>query len=225
MGPLFNWQTVVVGAGLLLACDVAIREATPVASLAAAPAGETRAEKAARRAEAKAARAAKAGGAEQAGKGAKPGKGEKTEKVKGEKGEKPKGEKPATQPTQPTAKAAKVAGSRPAGGSEVTLPACPQGNALTYRSFGAGFLRTWCTGCHSSTLAASERQDAPDDVNFDRPDFYKLQEKLVYERAVLEGHKFAADPATASPMPPAGLVPSEDLRRLGQWISCGSPGV
>lgn len=211
MGPLFNWQTVVVGAGLLLACDVAIREATPVASLAAAPAGETRAEKAARRAEAKAAKAAKAGGAEQAGKGAKPGKGEKREKVKGE--------KPAT------AKAAKVAGARPAGGSEVTLPACPQGNALTYRSFGAGFLRTWCTGCHSSTLAASERQDAPDDVNFDRPDFYKLQEKLVYERAVLEGHKFAADPATASPMPPAGLVPSEDLRRLGQWISCGSPGV
>ena len=211
MGPLFNWQTVVVGAGLLLACDVAIREATPVASLAAAPAGETRAEKAARRAEAKAARAAKAGGAEQAGKGAKPGKGEKGEKVKGE--------------TPATAKPATVAGSRPAGGSEVTLPACPQGNALTYRSFGAGFLRTWCTGCHSSTLAASERQDAPDDVNFDRPDFYKLQEKLVYERAVLEGHKFAADPATASPMPPAGLVPSEDLRRLGQWISCGSPGA
>lgn len=211
MGPLFNWQTVVVGAGLLLACDVAIREATPVASLAAAPAGETRAEKAARRAEAKAAKAAKAGGAEQAGKGAKPGKGEKREKVKGE--------------TPATAKPAKVAGARPAGGSEVTLPACPQGNALTYRSFGAGFLRTWCTGCHSSTLAASERQDAPDDVNFDRPDFYKLQEKLVYERAVLEGHKFAADPATASPMPPAGLVPSEDLRRLGQWISCGSPGV
>lgn len=211
MGPLFNWQTVVGAAGLLLACDVAIREATPVASLAAAPAGETRAEKAARRAEAKAARAAKAGGAEQAGKGAKPGKGEKGEKVKGE--------------TPATAKPAKVAGSRPAGGSEVTLPACPQGNALTYRSFGAGFLRTWCTGCHSSTLAASERQDAPDDVNFDRPDFYKLQEKLVYERAVLEGHKFAADPATASPMPPAGLVPSEDLRRLGQWISCGSPGA
>lgn len=211
MGPLFNWQTVVVGAGLLLACDVAIREATPVASLAAAPAGATRAEKAARRAEAKAARAAKAGGAEQAGKGAKPGKGEKGEKVKGE--------------TPATAKPAKVAGARPAGGSEVTLPACPQGNALTYRSFGAGFLRTWCTGCHSSTLAASERQDAPDDVNFDRPDFYKLQEKLVYERAVLEGHKFAADPATASPMPPAGLVPSEDLRRLGQWISCGSPGA
>lgn len=211
MGPLFNWQTVVVGAGLLLACDVAIREATPVASLAAAPAGETRAEKAARRAEAKAAKAAKAGGAEQAGKGAKPGKGEKREKVKGE--------------TPATAKPAKVAGARPAGGSEVTLPACPQGNALTYRSFGAGFLRTWCTGCHSSTLAASERQDAPDDVNLDRPDFYKLQEKLVYERAVLEGHKFAADPATASPMPPAGLVPSEDLRRLGQWISCGSPGA
>ena len=109
--------------------------------------------------------------------------------------------------------------------SGAPLPACPQDNALSYRSFGAGFLRTWCTGCHSSTLAAADRQDAPGDVNFDRPDFYKLQERLVYERAVQEGHKFATDPASASPMPPAGLVPAADLRRLGQWIACGSPGA
>ena len=213
MGPLFNFTRVVPWV-LLLACDaVATREATPTAGLAAAPAGETKAEKAARRAERQAEKAAKGKQAEKAEKAEKTEKTEKPEKAaKPEKAEKPeKTAKPAT-PAKPIV-----------GGA--ALPACPQDNALTYRSFGAGFLRTWCTGCHSSTLAAADRQDAPDDVNFDRPDFYKLQERLVYERAVLEGHKFAADPASASPMPPAGLVPGADLRRLGQWIACGSPGV
>lgn len=206
MGRLFN----VVGLIAVLGCEVATREATPIAVLAAAPAGETKAEKAARRAEreaAKAAKAAKAGGAEKAG------------KAKGEK----KVEEQPGQPVKP-AKPVKAARVKPTA-SDVTLPACPQDNALTYRSFGAGFLRTWCTGCHSSTLAAADRQDAPEDVNFDRPDFYKLQEKLVYERAVLEGHKFVAEPSSASPMPPAGVVPAGDLRRLGQWIACGSPGA
>jgi hypothetical protein len=105
------------------------------------------------------------------------------------------------------------------------LPACPPDNPLTYRSFGAGFLRTWCTGCHSSTLAAKDRQDAPDDVDFDSAAAYRANAPLVYDRAVLEGRKLEADPAGASPMPPAGLVPPDELRRLEQWIACGSPGA
>jgi hypothetical protein len=125
MGRLFN----VVGLIVVLGCEVATREATPIAVLAAAPAGETKAEKAARRAEreaAKAAKAAKAGGAEKAG------------KAKGEK----KVEEQPEQPVKP-AKPVKAARVKPTA-SDVTLPACPQDNALTYRSFGAGFLRTWC---------------------------------------------------------------------------------
>lgn len=105
------------------------------------------------------------------------------------------------------------------------LPACPPDNPLTYRSFGAGFLRTWCTGCHSSTLAAKDRQDAPDDVDFDSAAAYRANAPLVHDRAVLEARKLEADPAGSSPMPPAGLVPPDELRRLEQWIACGSPGA
>lgn len=118
----------------------------------------------------------------------------------------------APAPPSPTA-APKTAGN-PA------LPACPADNALTFRSFGAGFLRTWCTGCHSSSLAEADRQDAPSDVNFETHALYLPHAQEVFARVVVEGR---APPASASPMPPAGLVPDAELRRLAQWIACGSP--
>ena len=91
--------------------------------------------------------------------------------------------------------------------------ACPPGNPLTSRSFGVGFLRTWCTGCHSSTLPEGQRQDAPAEVNFDTHAAFLPHAKEVLARAT--------DPD--SPMPPAGLVPEEERRRLAQWIACGAP--
>jgi hypothetical protein len=103
------------------------------------------------------------------------------------------------------------------------LPPCPPDNVLTWRSFGAGFLLTWCTGCHASGLPEAERQGAPAGVDFDTYAAYKPLERLVHERAVLEAHAAATDPAAASPMPPAGVVPEADRRRLEQWIACGSP--
>lgn len=109
----------------------------------------------------------------------------------------------------------------PTGGP--ALPPCPPDNTLTWRSFGAGFLRTWCTGCHSSHVPADQRQDAPENVNFDTHALYKPVERLVYDRAVLEAHKLAIDPTSASPMPPAGVPGEADRRRLAQWIACGSP--
>ncbi|MBK8262244.1 MAG: hypothetical protein IPK80_13020 [Nannocystis sp.] len=183
---------------LLFACDaIATRQATPTAMLAAAPARDPKADKADKAARRAERQAAKARG------------NKATEKA------------PPARPAKP-AKPAKP--SAPTAGG-APLPPCPHDNALTYRSFGAGFLRTWCTGCHSSALAAADRQDAPDDVNFDRPELFKPHQRLVYERAVLEVHKSQIDPASASPMPPAGLAPAADLRRLGQWIACGSPGL
>lgn len=103
------------------------------------------------------------------------------------------------------------------------LPACPPDNTLTWRSFGGGFLLTWCTGCHSSHLSAEARQDAPTDVNFETHAAFKPHANLVYERAVLEAHAFIRDPNTGSPMPPAGLPPESDRQRLTQWIACGAP--
>jgi Sec-independent protein translocase protein TatA len=137
--------------------------------------------------------------------------------------DKPAKDKPAKdKPTKdkPTKdKPAKAAPSAPS----VPLPACPPDNTLTWRSFGGGFLLTWCTGCHSSHLAADARQDAPIDVNFDTHAAFKPHASLVYERAVLEAHAVLRDPNTASPMPPAGLPPESDRQRLTQWIACGAP--
>jgi uncharacterized membrane protein len=100
---------------------------------------------------------------------------------------------------------------------------CPGDNVLTYRSFGAGFLRTWCTGCHSSTLAADDRQGAPTGVDFDRHDLFRPHAREVYARAVVEAHRSTVDPAAAAPMPPAGVVPEADRERLARWIACDSP--
>lgn len=113
----------------------------------------------------------------------------------------------------------------PPGPAAPPLPACPPNSPLGHRSFGDGFLRTWCTGCHSSTLATADRQGAPEDVNFDSAALYKPHARAVYERAVLEAHAAATDPTSASPMPPAGVVPEADRHRLAEWIACGSPGT
>jgi len=203
MAPSHNFTTLAVLA-VLLACDagthaVATAPATPF--LAAAKADKPSPD------ERKAKRAAKRAKAQQT---ADP----KTTANPKKPAEHPQ---PAKKPTAttPTSSA-----------SSAGLPACPPDNALTYRSFGDGFLRTWCTGCHSSTLAASDRQDAPGDVNFDRAALYKPHARDVYDRAVLEPHALLVDPnAAATPMPPAGVVPEADRRRLAQWIACGSPGT
>jgi len=62
-------------------------------------------------------------------------------------------------------------------------------------------------------------------MNFDSAALYKPHARAVYERAVLEAHAAATDPKSASPMPPAGVVPEADRRRLSEWIACGSPGT
>ena len=117
----------------------------------------------------------------------------------------------------------KPAKDKPPSAPSTPLPACPPDNTLTWRSFGGGFLLTWCTGCHSSHLSAEARQDAPTDVNFETHAAFKPHANLVYERAVLEAHAFIRDPNTGSPMPPAGLPPESDRQRLTQWIACGAP--
>ena len=134
------------------------------------------------------------------------------QKQKPDKPDKPAKDKPAKdkQPSTPSA-------------PSTPLPACPPDNTLTWRSFGGGFLLTWCTGCHSSHLSAEARQDAPTDVNFETHAAFKPHANLVYERAVLEAHAFIRDPNTGSPMPPAGLPPESDRQRLTQWIACGAP--
>jgi hypothetical protein len=84
---------------------------------------------------------------------------------------------------------------------------------LDYRSFGAPFMRDWCTGCHSSDLTGDARAGAPADVNFDTRDGVLMHLDRIQARA-------AASPPT---MPPRGQPGPEERSLLADWISCGAP--
>jgi hypothetical protein len=89
---------------------------------------------------------------------------------------------------------------------------CPEGSALTWETFGEGFVRTWCTSCHSRDLAEGVRQGAPLDVNLDTAGGVRRHLDRVWA--------MAAD-GNAS-MPPVGGPSPEDRERLGEWLACGA---
>ena len=90
---------------------------------------------------------------------------------------------------------------------------CPEDSTLSAENFGAPFLLTQCTGCHHSSLPASERAGAPLDINFDALADVRKHAPLIWTRA-------ADSNAT---MPPLGGPPQEERTRLGEWLACGAP--
>lgn len=86
-------------------------------------------------------------------------------------------------------------------------------SVLDWDSFGEPFVRSWCTGCHSASLAEADRQGAPLGVDFDT---------LTGVWAEIDGIRNLA--VDGRSMPPAG-GPGDDARALlGEWIGCGAPG-
>src|SRR4051812_36148977 len=81
--------------------------------------------------------------------------------------------------------------------------ACPNDSALDYRTFGAPFMRDWCTGCHSADLTGDDRAGAPASVDFDTIAGVRSHLELIKQRA-------GADVPT---MPPKG-PPGGDERAL-----------
>lgn len=92
--------------------------------------------------------------------------------------------------------------------------ACPPDSDLTWSTFGDPFVRSWCTGCHSSALAEPDRQGAPVGVDLDTLEGVRAHLADVRRRAVRE-----AD------MPPAGGPDEGDRALLDEWLACGAPGV
>ena len=90
---------------------------------------------------------------------------------------------------------------------------CPEDSTLSAENFGAPFLLTQCTGCHHSSLPASERAGAPLDINFDALADVRKHAPLIWARA-------ADSNAT---MPPLGGPPQDERTRLGEWLACGAP--
>jgi len=92
-------------------------------------------------------------------------------------------------------------------------------NTLTWDNFGQAFMLSWCTGCHNSQLPTAQRAGAPCGINFDShagtlPFAASIKVRAV-DWQMYEGVK---------PMPPAAIVPDEELALLQEWIDCGAPG-
>lgn len=108
-------------------------------------------------------------------------------------------------------------GARTTGASALpSIPgrACPDGSPLTYQSFGAPLVMSYCTGCHAKGLVGEQRQGAPPGVDLDTLAGIRARLARVYERS--------ADEHTT--MPPVGGPTAEQRRLLGDWLACGAPG-
>jgi uncharacterized membrane protein len=93
---------------------------------------------------------------------------------------------------------------------------CPDGNILTWENFGQGFMSTWCTSCHSSSLAEGQRADAPLGVDFDSYELVRSQAVRIFARA-------ADDQSEPGWMPPAGGPTVSERYNLGDWLACNAP--
>ncbi len=92
-------------------------------------------------------------------------------------------------------------------------PADCETSYLTYDTFGAPFLSTWCRGCHASALPLDMRQGSPPQINFD---------DLATARA-LGARILARSVGDAPTMPPAGGPSQAERARLEEWLRCGAP--
>ena len=90
-------------------------------------------------------------------------------------------------------------------------PSCEQ-SQLTYQTFGAPFMTSWCNGCHSAGLPANMRQLAPIDINFDTLGEIRAQAFTIVNTTT--------DLRT---MPPEGGPSDAERQLLSQWMSCGAP--
>ncbi len=96
-----------------------------------------------------------------------------------------------------------------------TASACPPDSTLTYESFGKGFMESYCTRCHSSTLTGDARNGASLYHDFDSLDGVLAVADHVDAKA-------AAGPgATNELMPIGGPTPTvEERKQLGEWLAC-----
>jgi uncharacterized membrane protein len=83
---------------------------------------------------------------------------------------------------------------------------------LTYETFGAPFMTSWCRGCHSRNLPEELRQQAPPNVDFDtREDVRRFS------------HRVRARAGAGRSMPPAGGPSEAERALLVEWLRCGAP--
>jgi uncharacterized membrane protein len=96
---------------------------------------------------------------------------------------------------------------------------CPPASTLTYETFGAPFMESYCTRCHATDVVGADRHGAPTDHNFDTLD------GILAEAEHVDAYAAAGPDATNTIMPPAGDAPSDEERlQLGEWLACETAG-
>lgn len=101
-------------------------------------------------------------------------------------------------------------------GTATTGPDACADSILTWENFGQPFMLTWCTGCHNSALPTAQRSCAPCYANFDNHAGVALQAAVIGIRTL--------DPPPDMKMPPAAIIPEDELAMLREYIDCGAPG-
>ena len=92
---------------------------------------------------------------------------------------------------------------------------CPSNSTVTYDGFIKGFMQSYCTRCHSSTLMGDARQGAPLGHDFDSEAGILLVGEHVDE------HAGSGPNATNEIMPPDGAKPTKEEReKLSEWLAC-----
>lgn len=92
---------------------------------------------------------------------------------------------------------------------------CADSSALTYESFGSGFMTMYCTRCHSAALSGPARSKAPLGHDFDT-----LAGVLAMAEHI-DTNAAGGPRAVNRTMPPSGSMPTDEERRqLGAWIAC-----
>lgn len=100
-------------------------------------------------------------------------------------------------------------------GEEGTPSGAECDSSITYENFGASFMTTYCTSCHSSTLSGAARNGAPDDHDFDSLD------EIVSLAEHIDEYAAAGPEAFNEAMPPSGPMPTDAEREmLGAWLAC-----
>ena len=98
-------------------------------------------------------------------------------------------------------------------GEDITEVPVVCSDSITYATAAEPFLRTYCTGCHASTLEPGQRYGAPAQVNLDTFADAKEWALRSYVRAV-----------HFQTMPPAGGITELERERFKQWALCGTKG-
>lgn len=96
-------------------------------------------------------------------------------------------------------------------------PMCHPDAALTWESWGQGFVDTHCVGCHSSVIPLSQRRDAPLGVDFDTYRGVLQWAERIEVRTLLNAR---LDDDEILLMPPGGGVTDEELDMLEEWLQC-----